>query len=299
MLSTVGDRPDHRRTDASSYEKRHGPTPMTSRLIFHLVGDNMARKTSRSRLTRRPVGRGADYVALGVIGVASIALAALALSGVSLRPGPIPSAASHPVSTNLESPVESATPTPTPEPPVSLSLLSDQSSDGESTWWDLSVTAGLVPGVVEGADLLASADEDSAPTPSDLGARIAAAPTLAGYVLVQFGAEALDEGAIPSDVASDVETLWQAVVAKGAIPVAILVSPSNENGPEVIELNGLLQNAAVTAGYPVLDLYSSVAASDGSWASTFSDDGLRPNVVGSETLAQVAIAQLPQMTAKK
>jgi hypothetical protein len=281
-------------------KRRRDQTFAASRLKFHLVGDNMAGESTRSRRRRRLSGGGADYVALGLIAAAAIALAALALSGVSLRSGTNPTPTPRPASTVFDLPAQTATPTPAPQPPAALSLLSNQPIGATTSWWGLSVTAALVPGVVESFELAPSASGDtSALAVSDLQDRVNAAPSLTGYVVIQAGAEDLNDGALPSVVATEVQALWQAVATKGATPVVALVSPSDENGAEVIELNGLLQTAAATAGLGVLDLYSPVAAPNGSWETTFSDDGAAPNTAGSEALAQSAIAQLPPLTATK
>ncbi|KJC63677.1 SGNH/GDSL hydrolase family protein [Agreia bicolorata] len=259
----------------------------------------MAAKPSRSRPGRRLFGRGADYVALGLIAVAAIALAALALSGFSLRPGINLSPTSRPASTVFDLPAETPTPTPTPEAPISVSLLTDQPSAAADSWWASSVAASLVPGVVAGGDFAPTATVDSALTVSELEARVAAVPSLSGFVVVHAGAGDLDVGTAPAAVATEVQGLWQAVAAKGGTPIVTLVSPSNENGAETVELNGLLQTDAAAAGFGVLDLYSPVAASNGSWSPTFSADGVLPNAAGSQALAQAVVSQLPQLVVTK
>jgi hypothetical protein len=276
---------------------RRDPAVVTSRLKLHLVGDKMAAKSNGSRPRRRLFGRGADYAALALIAVAAVALAALALSGVSLRSGTNLSPTSRPASTVFDLPTE--TPTPTSEAPATLSLLSDQPSAAEGSWWSRSVTAALVPGVVDSVELVTPVEGTSLLTVSDLQDRVAAATILNGYVVVQAGSGDIDNGMLPSTVAIEVQALWQALVSKGATPVVALVSPSDENSSEVIELNELLQAAAAAAGLGVLDLYSPVAAPDGSWVTTFSSDGAIPNEAGSQALAQTAIAQLPPLTATK
>jgi hypothetical protein len=186
-----------------------------------------------------------------------------------------------------------------PEAPVSLSLLSDQSGSAAGSWWARSVTAALVPNVVESAELPAPAVDAGLLTTDELQDRIDAASVLSGYTVVLTGTGDLEEGSDPAVVAGEVQVLWQAVVAKGATPIVALVQPSDEYGAEVIELNGLLQTAATAAGYGVLDLYSPVAAPDGSYASAYSADGVSPNEAGSQVLAETVIAQLPTLTARK
>lgn len=124
-------------------------------------------------------------------------------------------------------------------------------------------------------------------------------PSLSSFVIVHAGAGDLDAGTAPAAVATEVQGLWQAVAAKGGTPIVTLVSPSNENRAETVELNGLLQTAAAAAGFGVLDLYAPVAASNGSWSPTFSTDGVLPNAAGSQALAQAVVSQLPQLVVTK
>lgn len=282
---------------ARSAQRRSAFTP--SRLKFLLVGEFMAVKPSRSRPDGRRFGRGADYIALGLIAIAAIALAALALSGVSLRSGANPVPTSRPASTVFDLPTQTPTPTPTPQAPASVSLLTDQPTAAADSWWGSSVAASLVPGIVASAELVPTAAFDSTLTVSDLREQVTAAPGLTGYVVVQAGSGDLNDGVPPSAVATEVQTLLQAVIDKGATPIVALSWPSDENGAEIIELNRLLQTAAGEGGFGVLDLYSPVAAADGSWGDTFSSDGALPNDAASQLLARAAIDQLPPLTAKK
>jgi lysophospholipase L1-like esterase len=161
------------------------------------------------------------------------------------------------------------------------------------------VTAALVPGVVESAELPSTSDGTSLLTIAELENRVADATILSGYVVVHAGSGDLADGMPPSVVATDVQALWQAIAAKGATPIVALALPSDEYGAEVIELNALLQGAAATSGFDVLDLYSPVATAAGSWNTALSSDGALPNASGSQVLAQAAIAQLPPLTAAK
>jgi lysophospholipase L1-like esterase len=163
----------------------------------------------------------------------------------------------------------------------------------------LSVAAALVPGVAANAELAPSEGDSVGLTVSDLRDRLDAAPALNGFVLVQAGFEDLAGGTLPTTAVSEIQELLQEIVAKGAVPIVALATPSDENGVEVIELNGLLQAAASESGFGVLDLFSPVAAADGSWDAAFSDDGVVPNAAGSDALAQAAIVQLPQLTVSK
>lgn len=256
----------------------------------------MAGKPTQSRPRRRFFGGGADYFALGLIALAAIALASLALSGVSLRSGANPAPTSRPASTAFDLPAETSTPTPEGEQVVGASLLSDQNGALEVSWWTLSVAAGLVPNLVDlrelpspeaGADLL---------TTDQLQNRLDAVPVLSGYTVVQSGTGDIEDGADPVSVSAGVQLLWQAVAGKGATPIVALVPPSDEYGDEVIELNGLLRAAATAAGYGVLDLYSPLAAPDGSYAPNYSTDGVSPNAAASQLLADTAKAQLPPLS---
>ena len=161
------------------------------------------------------------------------------------------------------------------------------------------MTAGLVPGAVENAQLAAPAAGVGLLTTAELQNRVDASAALTGFVVVQSGTGDLEDGADPEVVASRVQVLWQSVIAKGATPIVALLPPSEQYGAEVVELNGLLQTAATAAGHCILDVYTPVAAADGSYGPSFSSDGISPNAAASQLLAKAAIAQLPQLTATK
>lgn len=278
---------------------RLGSTPAASRLKLHLVGDNMAGKSTRSRPRRRLLGGGADYVALALIAVAAIALAALALSGVSLRSGTNPSPTSRPASTTFDLPSETPTPTPEGEQLMGASLLSDQNVSTEASWWTLSVAAGLVLNLVDVNEIPSPEAGVGLLTTDELQDRLDAVPVLSGYTVVQSGTGDIEDGADPVSVSAGVQLLWQSVAGKGATPIVALVPPSDEYGDEVIELNGLLRAAATAAGYGVLDLYTPLAAPDGSYAPNYSTDGVSPNAAASQLLADTAKAQLPPLSPLK
>jgi len=259
----------------------------------------MAEKRTRSRPARRFSGGGADYVALGLIALAAVSLAALALSGFSLRPGINLSPTPRPASTVFDLPAETPTPTPTPEAPIRVSLLTDQPTAAADSWWGSSVAASVVPGVIAGGELAPTEAMESPLTVSELQGRVASAPSLAGYVVVNVGSGDIDGGSAPSAIVTEIQGLWQDVVAKGGTPIVALVAPSNENVTETVEINGLLRTAAAEAGFGVLDLYSPVAAANGSWTPSFSSDGALPNAEGAQALAQAVVSQLPQLVAAK
>lgn len=191
------------------------------------------------------------------------------------------------------------TPTPTSEAPVGASILSDQIASAETSWWALSVSAGLVPGVIESTELSVVPDAPTLLTTAEVAVRLDAVPTLSGFVVVQAGAGDINNGTDATVAISNIQALWQAVQARGGVPVVALAPPSDVYGAEVIELNGLLQTSAAANGFGVLDLYTPVAAPDGSWADAYSIDGVSADAAGAQLLAQTAITQLPQLVTPK
>lgn len=259
----------------------------------------MANKPTRRRPNSGRLGRTADYVALGVIAVAALVLAALALSGVSLRPGINPDPTSRPAPTSFGL----ATPTPTVAPttaePAAVSLLGDQNALASDSWWSRSVAASSVSGVAAASVLGSTTIAESPLTVAELQQTVDTTTTLTGYVIVQAGSTDIAEGALPTTVASSVENLWKAVAIRGATPIVALVPPSDDQAENVVALNDLLQAAAVAADYTVLDLNTPIAASNGTWATGLSSDGVIANSQGSQILAEAVAAQLPTLVQKK
>ena len=256
----------------------------------------MTSKSRRSRGPNRFLGRTGDYVALGLIAVAAIALAVVAMSGVTLRPGATVVPTSQPAKNFGLSETATPTPTPTAEPSVVVSLIGDPTTAAAGSWWARSVGSALVPNALAGATITA--------VPTTVGEPVSVAAlqqaletnaTLGGVVIAQAGAAEAADAASTASVVTSVQALWQGVIDRGAKPVAALLEPSDDSPERVIEINSAITAAAAEAGVPVLDLHTPVASVEGGWATGLSDDGATPNAVGAETLAQAAIAQLPAL----
>lgn len=245
---------------------------------------------SRSGTTPRSRNRGGSaslYVAVALIAVAAIALAYMALSGVHIG-----GAASRPVpaqSTGTPEPV--ATPVQAAPQPVSVALLSDQDGNVAGSWWSQSVSAGAVAGVQAGA----VASQAGSTVEILAGLLDTATAPAGGFVVVQAGTPELADGQDPAEVLLSVQTLWAGVRERGLVPIAALVPPSDDEPAAVAQFNELLRAAAATQTVPVLDVYTSVAAADGSWAAGFSDDGVQVSAAGSTAMAQAVVAQLPAL----
>ncbi|WP_202565983.1 SGNH/GDSL hydrolase family protein [Agreia sp. COWG] len=259
----------------------------------------MARKPTRLRLNGRRFGRAADYIALAIIAVAAIVLAAFALSGVSLRPGVNPDPTSRPAPTAFDLPTETPTATPTTSPAASVLLLGDQNSAGAESWWAQSIGASKLGGVQPSAQLGVAQVSESPVTVTELQQKIDATTSLTGYVIVQAGSTDIANGVSSAAIAAQVENLWKAVTIRGATPIVALVPPSDDEPETVVAVNDALKTAAATAGYGVLDLNASVASTNGTWATGFSDDGVVANAQGSRALADAVVSQLPALVQKK
>jgi lysophospholipase L1-like esterase len=171
-----------------------------------------------------------------------------------------------------------------------VGILSDSHAYGKNSWWRQTILAGAVPGLRPG------------PFESYPGAQTAglvgyldAAVKGADLVVVQAGTNDLLRGKSPEEAAQGVYTLWDGIRARGASPVAALVPPSDTRPSLAAELNGLLAEAAAINGIPVIDVYSPVAAEDGSWATGLTRDGIHSNKRGSDLMAKAAHGQLPKL----
>jgi lysophospholipase L1-like esterase len=245
---------------------------------------------SRSGTTPRSRNRGGSaslYVAVALIAVAAIALAYMALSGVHIG-GPA-SGSSLAESTATSEPV--ATPVQAAPQPVSVALVSDEDGNVAGSWWSQSVSAGAVPGVQSGP----VASQAGATIETLAGLLDSATVPAGGFVVVQAGTPELADGQDPAEVLLSVQSLWAGVRERGGIPIAALVPPSDDEPAAVAQFNELMRAAAATQTVPVLDVYTAVAAADGSWAPGFSDDGVQVSAAGSTVMAQAVVAQLPAL----
>jgi hypothetical protein len=248
--------------------------------------DGQSRNSVTSRRNRG--GSASVYVAVALIAVAAITLAYMALSGVHIG-GP---ATGSTIAASTETSAPVATPVPAAPQPVSVSLVGDQDGNDADSWWGQSVSVGAVAGVQAGPVV----SQTGAPVETLTALLDTAAVPAGGFVVIQAGARELVAGQDPEQVLLSVQGLWAAVRDRGGIPIAALVPPSDDEPSAVVEFNELLRAAAATQTVPVLDVYSPVAAADGSWAPGFSDDdGSRASAAGSTAMAQAVVAQLPAL----
>lgn len=168
-----------------------------------------------------------------------------------------------------------------------VSVLSDSHAFNEGSWWRRTVVAGTVEGVTDGAFESQPGAETSSLIP-----RLDAAAEGADFVVVQAGTNDLLSAKTPGEAAAGVFELWDGVVERDAEPIATLVPPSDSRPAEAVELNELIRAEAEARGIPVVDVYTPVAAEDGSWVDGFTDDGVHANAAGSERMTEAAQAAL-------
>ncbi len=172
-----------------------------------------------------------------------------------------------------------------------IGVLSDSHAHGKHSWWRQTVVADTVPGLRLGPF-------ESHPGAQTVGLvdRLDAAARRADLVVVQAGTNDIRKGRSPEQAAEGVRVLWDGISARGAAPVAALVPPSDTHPGLAVELNRLLKTAAQARGMPLLDVYTPVAAADGSWRAGLSNDGIHSNRKGSDRMAAAARAQLAGLT---
>ncbi|MBJ2119966.1 SGNH/GDSL hydrolase family protein [Arthrobacter sp. MSA 4-2] len=172
-----------------------------------------------------------------------------------------------------------------------IGILSDSHAHGKHSWWRQTVVAGTVPGLRLGP-------YESHPGAQTVGLvdRLDAAVRQADLVVVQAGTNDIRKGRSPEQAAEGVRVLWDGITARGAAPIAALVPPSETQPALAVELNRLLRTAAEARGMPLLDVYTPVAAADGSWRAGLSNDGIHSNRKGSDLLAEAARGQLAGLT---
>ncbi|WP_165968663.1 SGNH/GDSL hydrolase family protein [Arthrobacter crusticola] len=172
-----------------------------------------------------------------------------------------------------------------------IGILSDSHAYGKHSWWRQTVVAGTVPGLRLGA-------YESHPGAQTVALvdRLDAAAHQADLVVVQAGTNDIRKGRSPEQAAEGVRVLWDGITARGAAPVAALVPPSETQPALAVELNRLLRTAAEARGMPLLDVYTPVAATDGSWRAGLSNDGIHSNRKGSDLMAEAARGQLAGLT---
>lgn len=167
-----------------------------------------------------------------------------------------------------------------------ITPLSDSHIYNEGSWFRLTVEAGRVDGYAVG---------EFASQPGALTDTIRTlVPKVKGsdWVIVQGGTNDLLAAHSPQQALAGVKVLVEAADERAGSVMVALVPPSDTTGPQVIELNRLLTQWAKGQDVPVLDVYSSVAATDGSYRLGLSDDGVHANDRGARMQAQAALPQL-------
>ncbi|CCE76401.1 esterase [Clavibacter nebraskensis] len=207
-------------------------------------------------------------------------LAGLALSESQLeRPANAGSVAAVPTSDAVEA-----------ESRFLMSVLSDSHAYNAGSWWRQTIGTGTFPDAYLG-------EFESLPgaVTSSLTPMLDAVTAQGGAVVVQAGTNDLLSQRTPEQAVEGLSGLWQGIRDRGAVPVAALVPPSDEVPQLVVELNRLIRTAAAEQGLELIDVYTSVAQSDGTWADGNSDDARHANGVGSALMADAAREQLPRI----
>ncbi|WP_316289923.1 SGNH/GDSL hydrolase family protein [Clavibacter michiganensis] len=219
-------------------------------------------------------------IGITVAAGATFALAGLALSESQLeRPTNAGSVAAVPSSDAVEA-----------DSRFLMSVLSDSHAYNAASWWRQTIGTGTFPDAYLGEFEALPAAATSSLTP-----RIDAVTAQGGAVVVQAGTNDLLSGRTPEQTADGLSDLWQGIRDRGAVPVAALVPPSDEVPQLVVELNGLIRSEAAEQGLELIDVYTSVAQSDGTWADGESDDSRHSNAAGAAVMASAAREQLPRI----
>jgi lysophospholipase L1-like esterase len=166
-------------------------------------------------------------------------------------------------------------------------VLSDSPDTG--AWLRGTVEAGRVDGYQVGRVATRSGADTEA-----IHALVPRA-TDADWVVVQAGTNDLLGGDTPRQAVSGVKSLVSDVRAEGPSVIVALVPPSDERPTRVQQVNNRLQRWASQKGIGVLDVYSPVADSDGSYRAGLSDDGVRANAAGGRLEARAVARQLPDL----
>jgi hypothetical protein len=194
-------------------------------------------------------------------------------------------ASASPGSTSTAAPATAA-----PGPERVIGVLSDSHAYGEDSWWRQSVEEDTVPGLRPGPF-----EAHPGARTTDLVDMLDDAAAGADLVVVQAGTNDILSGRSPRDAAQGVGALWDGIAERGAEPVAALIPPSETRPALAVELNRLITAEAQARGLPVVDVYTPVAAADGSWLAGLSDDGVHSNKRGSDLMAAAARDQLPDL----
>ena len=229
--------------------------------------------------------RGRNDTTWKIVGITAVAGATFVLAGLALSESRSERAA------NAGSvPVQPTSDAVEVDSRFLMSVLSDSHAYNADSWWRQTIGTGTFPNAYLG-------EFESLPgaATSSLIPRLDAATAQGGAVVVQAGTNDLLSNRTPEQAVEGLSSLWQGIRDRGAAPVAALVPPSDEVPLLVVELNGLIRSAAAEQGLELIDVYSPVAQSDGTWADGVSDDARHANRAGSALMADAAREQLPRI----
>lgn len=177
---------------------------------------------------------------------------------------------------------------------VVVSVLSDSHAYNAGSWWRQTIVAGAVPGAEMGAFQSQPGAESTS-----LVKRLDAAAADGGLVLVQAGTNDIIAGKTPAEALTGIEALWDGIKQRGATPVAMLEPPSDKHGGKTVALNDLIRQAAKARHMALIDVFTVVANSDGTWKDGLTKDGIHANAAGSAPMAAAAQTQLTALVAKQ
>lgn len=95
--------------------------------------------------------------------------------------------------------------------------------------------------------------------------------------------------------------IYRALAGAGILPVVCGLTPRNDakGAIAIMRLNVWLSRVAAAKGWPFVDFWPAVAASDGGWTSGLNGDNVHPNSAGElmgQTLSNVLSTYLPPVT---
>jgi lysophospholipase L1-like esterase len=218
----------------------------------------------------------------------AISAALVTVAGCSSTPPPV----SDKVASYYESHKDLVQSAAATKAAIVTSILSDSHAFNADSWWRQTVMANKASGMTTGAF---ESQPGAGAGAAALAKRLDAAAAKKGLVIVQAGSNDLLSGTSPADTAAGVEALWKGIRDRGATPVVALVPPSNDVPAEVLELNRILIEEAMTQRLDVIDVFTPVANKDGSWAGGNTTDGTHANKAGSDVMTAAVLRQLPSL----
>lgn len=90
----------------------------------------------------------------------------------------------------------------------------------------------------------------------------------------------------------NLSAIYDALLDADIIPVAMLIPPRDTNTDFPPKINGRIAAEAMRRGIPLVNFYHQLADGDGTWRSTYSHDGIHPNLISGRIMAQAIIDAL-------